>query len=215
MHHQREAAAVFQGAAETVAAPVRRRRQELADEMAGRERLDSVDPTFLAAPRRRTIGLHHPADVVLVHLFGDAAVERLAQGGRRDGGQPVAGIGIAAPAEMADLAHQRSALPMHALGELLEVRNNRVRADIELAKDVRRIPVDVGRAAEHGKSEPALGLFQVIALIGLLRRAADFQAAGVAGAHDAITQRQMLDRQRLQQRIFRRRHGSGCGVLFG
>ena len=52
-----------------------------------------------------------------------------------------------------------------------------------------------------GRRKPAKRLLLVIALIGLLRHAADLQPAGMAGAHDAIAKRQLLDRQRLQQWI--------------
>lgn len=87
---------------------------------------------------------------------------------------------------MRDLAHQRRAVLMNALGELLQIRDDRVGADIELAEDVGRIRGHIGRPAEHRERDTAPGLALVIELVTLRRHSVDFQPAGVAGAHDAV-----------------------------
>ena len=115
-HHQPETAAVLTRAAELVGAAVRVGRQELADQMAAGQHLDAVEPA-LRQRGRRAVSLDHAGDVVLVHLLGKAAVQRLADRRRRDGRQPVRGIGLAAPAQMRDLAHERGAMGVDALGE--------------------------------------------------------------------------------------------------
>jgi hypothetical protein len=81
------------------------------------------------------------------------------------------------------------------------MRDDLITANVELAKNVRRVPIDIRRAAEHGERQPTTCLFLVIALIGFLRHAADLQPTGMAGAHDAIAKRQLLYLQRLQQWI--------------
>src|SRR6185369_4098848 len=121
---------------ELVGAPVGLRRKELADQMTAGQGLDAVEPALLAAQRRLTERLDHAGDVVFVHLLRKAAMQSLADRRRRDGRQPVCGIGLTAPAEMRDLYHEPGAVLVDALGELLQIRDDRVRADIELAEDV-------------------------------------------------------------------------------
>ena len=210
MHHESEPAAVLQRAAEAVGAPVGDRREELSDQVTACQRLDAVEAALLAAQGGSGIGLDHAIDVVLVHLLGDTAMQRLADRRRRDRRQPVSGIGVSAPAEMRDLAHEAGAERVHAGAEPLQVRNDVVAADVELAEDVRRIAVHVGGAAEHRQGDAAARLLLVIALIGLLRHAIDLEPAGMAGAHDAVAEPHMLDRQRLQQRVF----GYDRGIRF-
>ena len=78
VHHQPEAAPVRHRAAEPVGAAVRRRRQELSDEVGAGERLDAVEPAFPAPDRGPGIVGDDPLDVVLVHLARERPVQRLA-----------------------------------------------------------------------------------------------------------------------------------------
>ncbi len=167
--------------------------------MAAGERLDAVETTFLAAFGGGAVGLDHAGDVVLVHLLREAAVQRFADRRRRDRRQPVRGVGLAAPPQVRDLAHDRGAVRVHALGELLQMRDHLVDADVQLPEDVGAVRRDVRRAAEHGERQTALRLFSVIELIALGRHAVLFETAGMARAHDSIAQRQVPDRQRHQQ----------------
>ena len=111
--------------------------------MAAGKRLDAVEPALLAALRGIAIGADDPGDVVLVHLLGERAMGRLADHRRADRRQPIVGIGVPAAAEMGDLAHDRRAVTVDALGELLEIRDDRVGADVELAEDVWTVRRDV------------------------------------------------------------------------
>ena len=169
--------------------------------MAARQCLDAVQPPFPAAQGGLGVGLHDPVYVMLIHFLGDAAVESFPHGRRPDRREPVAGIRVAAAAEMCDLAHQRRAQVMHTRAELLKMRDDGVRADVELPEDVGRIAIHVGGAAEHGQRETAACLFLVIQLIGFAWHAADLEPAGMARAHDAVAQLQLPDREWLKQRI--------------
>ena len=135
-HHEAEAATVLPRSAECVGPPVGFRRQELADEMPSRQHLDAVETALLAAQSRRTIGAGDAPDVMIVHLLGEAAMQRLTDRRGRDGRQPVRGIGLPAPAEMRDLTHQRGAVRVNALREPRQMGNDLVDADIELPKDI-------------------------------------------------------------------------------
>ena len=138
---------------------------------------------------------------MLVHLLRNAAVKRLAYWRRADRGEPIARVGITATTKMADLTHQCCAELVHTDAEALKMRDDLISANVELAKNVRRVAIDIRRATEHRQRQPTTCLFFMIALISFLRHAADLQPTGMAGAHDAIAKHQLLDRQRLQQWI--------------
>ena len=204
-HHQPQAAAVLKRAPERIRAPVRLRRQELADEMPAAKHLDAVEPALATALGCRAVRLHHACDVVLVHLLRKAAVQRLADGGGADRRQPVRGIGLTAAAQMRNLAHERRPMGVDALRELLEVWNNLVDADVELPENVRRVGRDVRGAPEHRERDPALGLLLVIELVALLRKTVDLQPGRMARAHNPIFQYQILDLKGLQQGVLAQR----------
>ena len=102
---------------------------------------------------------------------------------------------------MGDLAHQRAVVRMDAVAELLEVGDDSVVADVELPEHRGRIGRDVGRPTEHREGQPAPCLLLVVPLVALGRHAADVVRHGVARAHDAVLQREVLERKRAQQRI--------------
>ena len=83
--------------------------------------LDPVQPAF-PAPRGGTgvVG-DDLRDVVLVHLARERPVRGLAHGRRPDGRQPGSGVGLAAAANVRDLAHQASAVGVHSPREPPEV----------------------------------------------------------------------------------------------
>src|SRR3954454_22462922 len=169
--------------------------------MSGSEGLDAVEAALPATPGGRRIGLHHAIDVVLVHLLGDATVERLADRGRRNRGEAVSRVGIAATAQMRDLAHESGTARVHALTEALQVRDDGIRSDVQLTKYVRRVAVDVRRAAKHRQPNAAPRLLLMVALIGPLRYASNLEPGRVTRAHDAVAELDMADCQGPQERI--------------
>jgi len=94
---------------------------------------------------------------------------------------------------MGDLAHDRAAVAVDAPGELTQVRDHRVGTDIELPEHVGAVGGDVGRAAEHGQRQPALGLLLAIALEAQLRHRSVIGAAGMGRAHDPVLESQAPD----------------------
>src|SRR5690606_17785771 len=108
---------------------------------------------------RAAIGLDRALDVPVLHLLGESAMERLVQARWPHGPEPVPIVPADLPADMGDLAHQRRAVAVYARREILEMRNDGVVAEIELAHIAGRIDGDRGRAAEDGQADAALGLF--------------------------------------------------------
>src|SRR6516165_9115005 len=118
--------------------------------MAAGERLYPVEAALLAALGRSTIGLNDASDVVLVHLLGERTVQGFADRRWRDCRQPVRRVRLAAAAKVRDLAHQRGAVLVYAVGELLQPGNDIVDADVQLPEDIGAVGGDIGRAADHG-----------------------------------------------------------------
>ena len=90
---------------------------------------------------------------------------------------------------------------MDPVGELAEMRNDPVVADVELAEGRGAIGRDDGGAAEHGEGDAALGLFGVIELIAFPRHAALGIGRRMGGADDAVAERQMPEGEGLQQGV--------------
>ena len=95
-------------------------------------------------------------------------------------------IGFTAPSQMRDLTHERRAVPMHAFGKLLKTGNASIVTDVQLLKYIGTVRRDIRRATEHGKRDTALGLLLVITLVTFPGQPTFFQAAGMAGTHDAV-----------------------------
>jgi hypothetical protein len=92
-------------------------------------------------------------------------------------------------------------MAVHALGELPEIRDDAVVADVELAEGGRTFRRHHRRTPEHRHGEPAPGLLLVVALVALLRHGVFGIGWGVGGADDAVPERQSLDGQRLQKGV--------------
>ena len=134
VHHQPEAAPVRHRAAEPVGAAVRRRRQELSDEVGAGERLDAVEPAFPAPDRGPGVVGDDPLDVVLVHLPRERPVQRLAQRRRSDRRKPRPRVGLAATSDMGHLAHDAGAAGMDAGGEPPEVLDHALVVQVDLGE---------------------------------------------------------------------------------
>ena len=147
----------------------------------------------------------------------ESPVQCLAYGRRTDRRERRTRVGLAPPADVAHLAHQGSAVGVDASREPLEALDDAFVVEVDLRQLPRGLGRDVGRAAEHGERNPALRLRLVIALIALARHAAVGEAAGVARAHDAVLEGEVLqagragaaDCSRLDEMKFR----SGARVL--
>ena len=185
---------------------IRRRREELPDEMGAGQGLDAVEPAVPASGSRSGVVGYDPRDVMLVHLPRERPVQRLAQRGRPDRCEPCPGVRLAASAHVAYLAHEAGAAGVDALRELLQVLDDALVVQVDLRKVPLRIGRNVGRSAEHRERDPALRLHLVIPLVALRGHPALGETARVAGAHDAVPEGEMLQSESLKQRI-------GCGFM--
>ena len=203
VHHQSEPAAVLHRAAEPVGAVIGCRREELPDEVGASQGLDAVEPAFLASGSRSGVVGDDPLDVVLVHLLRECPMQRLAQRGRPDRHKARPSVGLAAPPHVADLAHEVGAAGMDAVGEPLEMLDDVLVVQVDLREVPLRIGRDVRRAAEHRERDPPLGLRLVVSLVALRGHPALSEAACMAGAHDAVSESEVLQSERLKQRVGR------------
>jgi len=99
---------------------------------------------------------------------------------------------------MGDLAEQRRTVLVDPRGELLEIGQHAIVADVDLRERQRRIDSHRRRTAENGEPEAALRLLRVIELIALPGHAVLGIVRGVRRAHDAVAQQQVLQLERLQ-----------------
>ena len=213
VHHQPEPAAVLDRAAEPVGAAIGRGRQELPDEVRAGQGLDAVEPAVPAPRGGAGVVGDDPLDVVLVHLPCERPMQGLAHGGRPDGCEPRAGVGLAAAAHVGDLAHQVCTAGVDALGESPEVLDDTLVVQVDLREVPLGVGGDVRRAAEHRERDPAPGLRLVVPLVALRGHPALGEAARMAGAHDAVAEGEMLQRERLEQRVVR--DSLRCGRVLG
>ena len=203
VHHQPETAAVLHRAAEAVCAPVRGRRQELADEVGAGEGLHAVETAFPAPLGGAGVVGHYPRDVVLVHLPRERPVERLAHRRRPDRREPRARVRLAAPSDMAYLAHEVRAVDMDALRKPPEVLDDPLVVQVQVGEVPLGIGRDVRRASEHRERDPAPRLGLVIELVALRRHPVHREAACMARAHDAVPERNVLQPEGLKQGVGR------------
>ena len=133
VHHQPETGAVFQRSAKCVGAPVGKGRHELTDQVAPAQGFHTVQPAILRAFGGTGVIGDHPVDVVTVHLARKAAAAHFADGRGGDHGGPVAVERIGATAQMRDLGHHRGTLIVHARRQGLQIGNDAVAAEIQLA----------------------------------------------------------------------------------
>jgi len=94
----------------------------------------AVELAPLAANGGGGIGGDDALDVMPVHLAREGAVGGFPHGRGRHHGQPVAGVPGGAPAKMRDLADDPAVMPVDALRELLEIGDDRIVADVDLAE---------------------------------------------------------------------------------
>ena len=106
VHHQSKAAAVLHRTSESVASTVRRRREELPDEVGAGEGLDAIEPPFLAPRGGRCVVRHDPRNVVLVHLPCKGPVQGLAYRRGPDRRETGPRIRLTASAHVGQLAHE-------------------------------------------------------------------------------------------------------------
>ena len=116
---------------------------------------------------------------------------------------------------MGYLTHGRSTVGVHPSGEFAKVRHDGVVACIEIAVSGGRVPRDQSAAPEHRKTNAPFGLFFVVQPIALLGQAVLRISRFMTGRHDAVFERQVFQRHRLQQRISLGIHGITLALRAG
>ena len=157
-----EAHAVLQRPAVVVGAPVGRRRPEGIQKMAVGFDLDAVQAALAATPCGGPVRAHDATDVVVLHGLGERAMGGLAHARGGEHRQPVGPVPVGAPAEVGDLAHHRGAVRVHGPRERLEIGDDALVEQMQVAERRRRVGSDDGRAADHGERDAALGLLLVV-----------------------------------------------------
>ena len=199
---QAEAHAVFERSAVTVRAQVHRRRPELFDE---RSRLTgNLDPVHIALtdPRRGVrIVRDRAADIVILHRRRERAVNDLAQRRRGKGGKPVGEIPALAPPAMGQLNSAMGAMRMDRRRHFPELRDDLVHRAVDLPVIERILRRDSGRPAELREPDPALCLFGLVVDVTVGDVTGQHVAGFVTGAEKPVPDRQIADRQRLEQWI--------------
>jgi hypothetical protein len=213
-HLEAKAHPVLEAAAVVVGAPVGRRRPEGIQQMAVGLDLDAVHGAVAAAPGGGAVGAHDAADVVLLDRLGKRAMRRLPDRGGGEHGQPVGSIPVGAPAEVSDLAHDRGAVGVDAVGERLQIPDDAVVEEMQIAERGRRVRGDHRRAADHGERDPALRLLLVVEPVAQPRAAVLGIGRLVARAHDPVPKRQVSELERLEQGLVALHHRVAPSAAF-
>jgi hypothetical protein len=103
---------------------------------------------------------------------------------------------------------------VHAVRERLEVGDDAVVEQVQVAERRRRVGRDHGRAADHGERDAAPGLLRVVQAVAQPRAAVLGIGRLVARAHDAVAQLQVLEAERLQQGLIARHPGGSARWFF-
>ncbi len=150
-------------------------------------------------------------NVPILHLLRESPVGRLANGRRRQNGEPIGLVPHGAAAEVRELDHHRGAVVMAFLSELPQPGYDLVLVGQEIAKDRGRIARHDGRACCHGERDAALGLLDMIEPVTVLGHPVLGIVRLMRRRHDAVLEREMLQPVGLKQGIVgadQRRHGS-------
>src|SRR5437588_3377410 len=170
--------------------------------MAVRKYLRAVQTACLAARSRSSICRDDPLDVVTVHLPRKSPVACLPDRRGSNHGQPVSRVPCRSSSEMGDLTNKGTIVPVDAFRELVEIWDNFIVADVELAENRGRVGSHEGGSAEHRHCDAALGLLFMIELISELW----FSVLSVSGrmrrADDPVLQRNGSELEGLEEGIF-------------
>ncbi len=206
-HAAREAQAVVDRAAVFVVAVVGRRRPEGIEQVAIGFELDAVEPRGLHALRGAGVVGTDAVEVPVFGLLGKTAVRRLADRRGCEHRQPVAGVPARAPPEVGELDHHRGAMLVAVVGQAFQPRHDLVAVGMQVAEGGRRIGRNDRRAGGHRQRHAALGALDVVEAVAVLGQAVFRVRRLVRGQHDAVLQPQVLQLERLQQRIVLHRPG--------
>ncbi len=192
-----EAAAI--GAVEIVG----QRRPELVHQMAVGLDLDAVEAGCLHPLGGRCVVLDEPCDIPVLDLFRKGLVRGLALMAGGDDRQPVGLVPARAAAEMGELDHHRAAMLVAFVGELPHPADDLVLPGEDVVEDRRAVARHRRRPRRHRQRHARPRPLRVIGAVALLRHPVLRIGGLVAGDHQPVLQRQVLERVGLQERIVR------------
>ncbi len=132
---------------------------------------------------------------------------RKAPGGPARGGarcqrrQPVAGVPARTAPQMRELDHHGGAVLVAGVGQVLHPADHFVLVGQDVVEGRRAVARDDGRPSRHGQRHTAARPLLMVGSIAPLRHPVLGIGRLVAGDHQPVLQRQMLERVRLQQRV--------------
>jgi hypothetical protein len=144
-------------------------------------------------------------DVPIFGRFRRGAVGGFPFMSRRYHWQPVALVPARPAAEVRQLDHHRRPGLVAVIDQTLHPRHDLVLPDEEIREHRRAVPADAGRSRRHHHRHPGPCALQVIQPVPVLRHPVVAVGGFVAGRHDPVAQRQVLQLKRLKKRIVR--HG--------
>jgi hypothetical protein len=102
---------------------------------------------------------------------------------------------------------QAAAVLVAGIGQALEPRHDLVAIGVQVAEHGRGVARDNGGAGGHGQRDAAFRLFLVVADVLVLGQAVFVVVGFVRGRHEPVAQGQVLELERLQQRVVGAVHG--------
>jgi hypothetical protein len=102
---------------------------------------------------------------------------------------------------------QAAAVFVAGIGQALEPRHDLVAVGVQVAEHGRGVARDNGGAGGHGQRDAAFCLFLVVADVLVLGQAVIVVVGFVRGGHEPVAQGQVLELERLQQRVVGAVHG--------
>ena len=146
--------------------------------------------------------LHDDAvDVPVLGLLGHGAVGRLPPRRRSEDRQPVVLRPARAPAEVGQLDHARRPVLVDLVAHAADPRHDGVVVGVEVAEGRRAVLGDDGRAGGHRHGDATLGLLDVVEPVAVLGHALLGVGGLVGRREDPITQREVAQLERLEQRV--------------
>jgi hypothetical protein len=108
-----------------------------------------------------------------------------------------------------DLAHHRRAVRVDGIRERLQVCDDPVIPQVQIAERGWRVAGDHRRAADHGEPDPALRFFLMVQPVAQPGSAVLRIGRLVTRAHDPVAEPQVLELERLEQGLVAHRRLRG------
>ena len=170
---------------------------------------DPIETGFLHAFRGIGIVRDDARDIPILDQFRGGTMRRFTFTRGGNGRQPVALGPAGSAAEMRQLDHHRTAMAVHLVGQFAHPADDLVFPGEYVVEGGRAVTRDRGGTCRHRQRDTGFRALDVIGAVARLRHAVFRVGRFMAGRHDPVFQRQMLQLIGLQQRIADFSHQSG------